>query len=53
MSLINADLQSLVEPGIFQVSVGGGQPLENLRETTSSVRTAQFEVLGEPQLVEE
>jgi len=49
MSLINSDMQRVIEPGMFDVSVGGKQPriLGSIDAASTEVQVGRFEVLGE------
>jgi beta-glucosidase len=49
ISLIDGENRRVVEPGVFQVSVGGKQPgFSGIADaTTTTVITGQFEVVGE------
>ncbi|MGB6648526.1 MAG: glycoside hydrolase family 3 C-terminal domain-containing protein [Bacteroidota bacterium] len=49
ISIIDNDFKRVLEPGFFQVSVGGKQPgFEGVADTpTSGVTTGRFEVVGE------
>jgi len=46
MAVITDDLKSIVEPGVFEVSLGGCQP-DNKTIALRSVITGRFEALGE------
>ncbi len=46
MSVIDAEGRRLVEPGRFQLSIGGGQPYSRGTREGDNVLTAQFEVTG-------
>ncbi len=50
LSLIDAEWERVVEPGLFEVSVGGKQPgFSGLADApTTSVVTGRFEVVGSP-----
>ena len=49
LSLIDAQAERVVEPGLFEISVGGKQPgfAGTADASTTDVVTGQFEVLGE------
>ena len=49
MSLINSDMQRVIEPGMFDVSVGGKQPRirGSIDAVSTEVEVGRFEVLGE------
>ena len=49
MSLINSDMQRVIEPGAFEVSVGGKQPgVRGSMDTVSTeVAIGRFEIWGE------
>lgn len=50
LSLIDAEWERIVEPGVFEVSVGGKQPgFRGLSDSgTSGVLQGRFEVVGQP-----
>ncbi|MDW7681560.1 MAG: glycoside hydrolase family 3 C-terminal domain-containing protein, partial [bacterium] len=51
LSLINENNERLVEPGIFKISVGGGQP--NLHSQTTAVLSALVEVAGKSFIIDD
>jgi beta-glucosidase len=50
LSLIDAEGERVLEPGLFEVTVGGKQPgFSGAADAlTTEVLTARFEVVGEP-----
>jgi beta-glucosidase len=49
MALINAEGKCILEPGLFQVFVGGSQPDSRSQELTGTkVLKSEFEVIGSP-----
>lgn len=53
MALINNEGQCILEPGIFEIYLGGSQPDRRSQELTQTkVLRAEFEVIGEPMELE-
>jgi len=54
MSLITDDTRRIVEPGVFEISIGGKQPgfSDTADATTTETITGEFEVTGDPSELE-
>lgn len=47
MALVNEDGRRVIEPGLFELSIGGGQPGARGTEEGRNVLTTSFEVIGQ------
>ncbi len=49
MSLINSDMQQVIEPGAFEISVGGKQPgvRSSVDAASTEVAVGRFEIWGD------
>lgn len=47
MALVNEDGRRVIEPGLFELSIGGGQPGTRGTEEGRNVLTTSFEVIGQ------